>query len=147
MRIRTSRLLTVGIFPLFLLFNSSDAFAWSATSLGGGNWAINCANGTSFSYAGSSAGLDTVGPALCAAITANPVGGGGKALPEGVTRGVPQSVNRELLQNKKEIGDKSPQKIRRYPPNDYPCLGCHPCPPSYCDDANKNVLFTPTREN
>jgi hypothetical protein len=149
MRIRASRILTVGIFPLFLLFNSSDVFAWSATYLGGGNWAVNCANGSSYSYAGSSAGLDTVGPGLCPGglVKENPVGGGVKAFPEGVIRGVPQSVNRELLQNKKEIGDKSPQKMRGYPPNGYPCLGCVPCGSSYCDIETKNVLFTPKREN
>lgn len=147
MRIRSSRILSIGFFPLFLLFDSSNAFAWSATSLGGGNWAITCANGTSFSYSGSSAGLDDVGPELCPSglLAPNPVGGEVKALPEGVIRGIPQSVDRALLQNKKEIGDKRPQGRLSYPPKGYPCLGCHPCPPSYCDDANKNViLFAPS---
>jgi hypothetical protein len=55
-----------------------DAFAVSYTDLGGGNWAVNCANGKAFSYSGTSAGLDTIGPALCpdGRVSANPVGGG-----------------------------------------------------------------------
>ncbi|WP_253444581.1 hypothetical protein [Halomonas sp. Y3] len=48
-----------------LLLASGGAWAWSATYLDGQNWAITCADGTSHSYHGSSAGLDTVGPALC----------------------------------------------------------------------------------
>ena len=51
---------------------SSGAWAWSAMYLGGQNWAIICANGTSHSYSGSSAGLDTVGPALCPGGIADP---------------------------------------------------------------------------
>ena len=27
-----------------------------------------------------------------------------------------------------------------YPPHGYPCLGCHPCPPDYCDDLNPSKL-------
>jgi hypothetical protein len=29
---------------------------------------------------------------------------------------------------------------KRYPPHGYPCLGCYPCPPSYCDNDNKRVI-------
>ncbi|WP_394752498.1 hypothetical protein [Crenothrix sp.] len=124
---------------LVLMFTTSSVFAWSATSLGGGNWAITCANGTSWSYSGSSAGLDVVGPALCPAgiVVVNPNGN----LPKGVTRGVSQKVNQDIIRNTKEIGDNKPQGLRRYPPHGYPCLGCVPCPPDYCDDAKKNTVF------
>jgi hypothetical protein len=30
-------------------------------------------------------------------------------------------------------------RAKSYPPHGYPCLGCHPCPPSYCDDNNKRM--------
>jgi hypothetical protein len=30
-------------------------------------------------------------------------------------------------------------RVKRYPPHGYPCLGCHPCGDSYCDDANRVV--------
>jgi hypothetical protein len=55
-----------------LLAASGSAWAWSANYLDGQNWAITCANGTSHSYHGSSAGLDTVGPELCPGGIANP---------------------------------------------------------------------------
>ena len=35
----------------------------------------------------------------------------------------------------KQTSQAAPQKT--YPPHGYPCLGCHPCPPDYCDDANR----------
>ncbi len=47
------------------LLGSVSAHAWTAYHLGKNKWAIECANGQMFSYSGSSAGLDTVGPALC----------------------------------------------------------------------------------
>jgi hypothetical protein len=144
MRIRSSRLLTVGVFStLFLLLSVGEAFAWTATYLGGNKWAITCAGGNAYSYSGSSAGLDTVGPALCPAdSTNNPAW---KVLPKGVSRGVPRSVDRAILLNKKEIGDNGPRStLRTYPPHGYPCLGCVPCPaPStdYCDIENKNSVL------
>ena len=30
--------------------------------------------------------------------------------------------------------------VRRYPPHGYPCLGCHPCGDSYCDNNNNMVV-------
>ena len=51
------------------LFYGSQALAWNAYHLynkdGTDIWAIECADGTLHSYAGSSAGLSTVGPELC----------------------------------------------------------------------------------
>ena len=29
---------------------------------------------------------------------------------------------------------------KTYPPHGYPCLGCVPCPPSFCDDATKAMI-------
>ncbi|MFL6634932.1 MAG: hypothetical protein ACJ8HJ_21720 [Massilia sp.] len=86
---------------IMALTYSGAALAWTATYLGGQKWAITCANGQSFSYSGSSAGLDYVGPALCP---------GGKAAPPrwkfpGVTQGVPANHDRDILANKKEIGE------------------------------------------
>ncbi len=82
-----------------LLLVSLPAFGWSATSLGGGKWAITCANGTSSLYSGSSAGLDVVGPALCP---------GGLRVPvrpdAGATLGIPNSVDYDLVRNLKEMG-------------------------------------------
>jgi hypothetical protein len=34
----------------------------------------------------------------------------------------------------------SAEAAKRYPPHGYPCLGCYPCPPSYCDNDNKRVI-------
>ena len=123
-----------------LLLGSSQAFAWSATSLGGGNWAITCANGTSWSYSGSSAGLDVVGPALCPAGLAVP------NIPDRnkVSAGIAANVNYNLLRNRKEIGDDNVAAARTYPPHGYPCLGCAPCPgnPSdFCDLGNLRTVF------
>jgi len=54
---------------LFGFLFSTHAFAWNAYHLynkdGHDIWAIECADGTLHSYAGSSSGLSTVGPALC----------------------------------------------------------------------------------
>lgn len=38
-------------------------------------------------------------------------------------------------------GGPAPVGIRRYPPNGYPCLGCHPCPPDFCDNDNNMVVW------
>ena len=52
-----------------LWFFSSAAYAFNAYHLynknGVDHWAIECADGTLFSYAGGSAGLPIVGPSLC----------------------------------------------------------------------------------
>ena len=82
---------------------SSTAFAWTATFLGGGVWAITCANGTSSSYTGSSAGLDVVGPAACPGgmVVNKP----NRQLPSGVTAGISASFNRDVVLNKKEVGE------------------------------------------
>lgn len=123
-----------------LLLGSSQAFGWSATSLGGGNWAVTCANGTAWSYSGSSAGLDVVGPALCPAGLAVPT------IPDRfkVTAGVAADVNYNFLRNRMELTDNGVAAARRYPPHGYPCLGCAPCPgnPSdYCDLGNLRTVF------
>ena len=39
-------------------------------------------------------------------------------------------------------GTGAPTAIKRYPPHGYPCLGCHPCPPSFCDNDNNMVVWT-----
>jgi hypothetical protein len=127
---------------LFLLGSfliSTAAYSWSAISLGGGNWAIICANGSAWSYSGSSAGLDVVGPALCPGglVVPNP--------PTGVkvAKGIDQKVNKNVLKNKQEINETAPSALRTYPPHGYPCLGCVPCPgnPSeFCDVNNNRVL-------
>ena len=56
------------------LFSAQASFAWAAYYLGNQLWAIRCANGQMFSYSGSSAGLDVVGPALCPGGLAGPGG-------------------------------------------------------------------------
>lgn len=125
------------------IFTSSQGFAWSAISLGGGNWAIICANGTAWSYSGSSAGLDTVGPALCpAGIVEQP------SVPGGVRaqKGIQQGTNMDLLRNRKEIADRGVPALRTYPPHGYPCLGCSPCPGNpteFCDNGNLRIITMP----
>lgn len=133
---------------LSIILFSSSAFGWTATNLGGGNWAIGCANGTNWSYHGSSAGLDIVGPALCpGGIVGGGQIGGGQNLPrdiKGVAIGIPISFDRSVIKNKKEIGDSGLSRITRYPPKGYPCLGCEPCNDGsgdYCDISNKNIVF------
>lgn len=128
-----------------LFLGSAQAFGWSAISLGGGNWAILCANGTAWSYSGSSAGLDVVGPALCPAGLAAP------NVPAGAKTGVSTAVDYNLLRNRKEISDRGIAAARTYPPHGYPCLGCVPCPGNpkdFCDVDNKARVFlapwTPT---
>jgi hypothetical protein len=134
------------LLAVLLVCCTGNAFAWSATFLGADHWVITCANGLVYSYNGSSAGLDVVGPALCPnGIISGGTNGGGqvKELPQGVTRGVSPKVDRDLFINRKEIGDSKPQAIKRYPPHGYPCLGCEPCPPDYCDIVNKFVVRVP----
>jgi hypothetical protein len=36
-----------------------------------------------------------------------------------------------------------PAGVRTYPPHGYPCLGCHPCGDSYCDNENYEVVYPP----
>lgn len=137
------------LLSLFILFAGQFVFAWSATYLQGDNWAITCANGTSWSYSGSSAGLEIVGPALCPAGIAAP------SLPEGynLKKGILLSGKFELIKNRKEIGDRGIQTRRSYPPHGYPCLGCVPCPGNpteFCDVNNTSrlllqSLWTPPR--
>ena len=79
-----------------LMALSSGVWAWSAMYLDGQNWAIICADGTAHSYHGSSAGLDTVGPALC------PNGAAGPGGPSGPTWTV-EKVEKEILSSS---GDK-----------------------------------------
>lgn len=128
-----------------LLFVSSNAFAWSATFLGGSNWAITCANGTSWSYNGSSAGLDTVGPALCPGGIAQPNGPTGT----NVVAGISPRVKINILKNRHETTEKRIPAARTYPPNGYPCLGCKPCPDKsgdFCDIETKNRVIISARK-
>lgn len=121
------------LFPL--LFVGVNAFGWSGIYLGGGNWAIICANGTAWSYSGSSAGLDVVGPALCPGGLAAPSVPRRMRVSEGISTGV--SLN--IIKNLQETTEGSIQGARTYPPHGYPCLGCEPCPDNsgdYCDIAN-----------
>ena len=118
---------------------SSKAWAWSAISLGGGNWAIICANGSAWSYSGSSAGLDTVGPALC------PGGLAAPSLPPGVRvmAGLARNVNLKIAKNLQETTESSVQKAKTYPPHGYPCLGCAPCPGNpteFCDIVSSRIV-------
>lgn len=53
------------------------ALAWKAYHLEGNLWAIRCNDNTLWSYSGSSAGLGTVGPALCDGHGGIAGGGGG----------------------------------------------------------------------
>lgn len=130
---------TILLSVLVSLFGSS-AFAWTATYLQGGNWAITCANGTSWSYSGSSAGLDIVGPALCpSGISApsNPIG-------FNISVGVLIGKSVDLVKNRREVGDRNNQTRRSYPPHGYPCLGCVPCPGNpteFCDVNNTSRLL------
>ncbi|HYX33408.1 MAG TPA: hypothetical protein VE954_09865 [Oligoflexus sp.] len=119
---------------------SAESFAWSAISLGGGNWAIICANGTAWSYAGSSAGLDIVGPALC------PGGFAAPSPPPGrrVTAGISSSVQMNVVKNLQELNESEIQKAKTYPPHGYPCLGCAPCPGNpteFCDIISSRVVY------
>ncbi len=104
------------ILPL-ALFIPNMASAWTATYLGGGNWAIGCANGQNYSYSGGSAGLDTVGPALC---------------PGGVIENLP-GLKANMQKTKAS-----------FPPNGYPCLGCKPCPEpdqeNYCSTTDATTV-------
>jgi len=100
---------------------SVPAAAWTATYLQGSNWAITCANGQSYSYNGSSAGLDVVGPALCPGGVVNPNGG------DGLTA---------ILNFEKE---NAGNRAAGFPPKGYPCLGCEPCPGNpaeYCSTTD-----------
>jgi len=99
---------------------STTANAWSATYLQGQNWAIICANGKSFSYNGSSAGLDIVGPGLCPGGIVGP--GGGDIISE-----IAKLEKRGAMSKSSSVG---------FPPHGYPCLGCIPCPGNpeeFCD--------------
>ena len=89
------------------------ASAWSATYLQGQNWAITCANGTSFSYHGDSGGLDLVGPALCPGGVTGP-GGGGLGVIDRLEAGTRDNM--------------ALATVAGFPPHGYPCLGCEPCP-------------------
>jgi len=37
-------------------------------------------------------------------------------------------------------GGETARTVKTYPPHGYPCLGCHPCGDSYCDDANRALV-------
>ena len=129
------------VLAVLLFLVSADAFSWSAINLGGGNWAIICANGTAWSYSGSSAGLDVVGPALCpAGIYVQEVPRNAK----GAEKGLNKKVNHDVLANKKEVGDNSGSEAKKtYPPHGYPCLGCQPCPGNpteFCDNGNLRIV-------
>jgi hypothetical protein len=118
---------------------SAQSFAWSAISLGGGNWAIICANGSAWSYSGSSAGLDVVGPALC------PGGLIAPSMPAGtrVCAGLAPTINLNIVKNRQETTEDSVQKVKTYPPNGYPCLGCAPCPGNpteFCDIVSSRIV-------
>lgn len=86
-----------------LLICSADAYAWSATYLGGNPalWHIKCANGTDHSYSGSSAGLDIVGPELC---PGGVVGSGPRTQPVWTV----EKVEREIISKR-----KAPPKLRQ----------------------------------
>lgn len=155
------------LLPLLLLMCfTGSAFAWTATYLGGGQWAIGCANGTHWSYSGSSAGLDIVGPALCPAGVVSPKDDPSDPqlpddlikdvakevgvvtpvigdLPKGVTKGVSPLIAKNILFNNMELTDKEPQSVKTYPPKGYPCLGCEPCPPDFCSTETSNIVFIP----
>jgi len=93
-----------------LMLCASGAWAWSAMHLGGQNWAIICANGTSHSYSGSSAGLDIVGPALCPGGIVAP----GDPLAEPVW--TVDKVKRELLNPKPRPGAKPAKEMDKSTP-------------------------------
>ncbi|ANV87342.1 hypothetical protein [Picosynechococcus sp. PCC 7117] len=79
-----------------------SALAWNAYHLynkdGRDIWAIECADGTLHSYAGSSSGLGTVGPALCE-------DHGGIANPGGDPQPVPATVH----EVDSSLGDPKPE--------------------------------------
>lgn len=85
------RILTFLILPTMALsLVPQSVLAWNAYHLynkGGTDiWAIECADGTLHSYAGSSNGLNTVGPALCE-------DHGGIAHPGGDPQPVPATIH------------------------------------------------------
>lgn len=133
---------------LLLMCFASSAFAWRATSLGGDKWMISCANGTNWSYNGSSAGLDIVGPALCPAGVISPDDDmDDPQLPDdlmkNVTKGIPQTFLRAVALNFMEVGDKEPRSVKTFSPDGYPCLECEPCLSGYCDIVTGNIVFIP----
>lgn len=122
------------------LMVSAESLAWSAISLGGGNWAIICANGTAWSYSGSSAGLDIVGPALC------PGGLAVANVPPGrkIRAGLDAKVNLNIVKNRQETTEPEVQALKTYPPHGYPCLGCAPCPGNpteFCDIVSSRIVY------
>lgn len=133
-------------FVFSILFIGANAFGWSATFLGGNNWAITCANGTSWSYSGSSAGLGVVGPALCP---------GGIVAPHvprrmAVTAGISMDLNVDIVKNRQETTESSISRARTYPPHGYPCLGCAPCPDNsgdFCDITSKSRVVISTKRS
>lgn len=44
-----------------------------------------------------------------------------------------------LARQKSSRANAALNRARGYPPHGYPCLGCHPCPPDYCDNDNKSM--------
>ena len=51
------------------------------------------------------------------------------------------NITNNRMQSPDGTAAPAPTSIRRYPPNGYPCLGCHPCPPSFCDNDNNMVVW------
>jgi hypothetical protein len=127
--------------------SATPAFAWLAQYQAVNKWTIVCANGNAFTYSGSSAGLDIVGPGLCPNGISAPNGD----LPRGVQKGLDAAryggITPSFLQdlyNLKEIGESAPQARAKFPPNDYPCIDCVPCPKSpknFCSTTGSVLIW------
>jgi hypothetical protein len=119
----------------------------SATPVGGGKLGAATTTRPSKVFLGDEAGVEnrlpektTVGKTDKVLTRMNFV------LPKGVTRGVSANVDLATLKNWKESGAPGVQSktVPSYPPDGYPCLGCHPCEGNtteFCDDkTNSRVV-------
>jgi len=115
----------------FSILLPTQASAWTATYLGADNWVIECNDGSDYSYHGSSAGLDWVGPSFCPKGVIAPNTGDLAA----------SSMNSEIGQAR-AMGKISLVAAKSYPPHGYPCLGCAPCPGNtteFCDNTGHSA--------
>lgn len=87
----TKNLMKKATLAAIILIPTAQAFAWQAYEVRPGKWAIECNDGSMWSYSGSAAGLDIVGPALCAG-HGGLANGGGPGKP--VTRPATAEVRR-----------------------------------------------------
>lgn len=110
---------------LVSLLSVQPVLAWIAIGFGGSNWIIVCNDWSIHTYHGSSAGLDTVAPALC---------------PGGV-----MSVEEVAIQEQISTLFSDEQPGPGYAPFGYPCTDCEPCPNEspgeFCSTVDKPPVY------